>query len=64
MVVSDSDDDDSDDESACESIAPSHQEGDVHPSGRDLSVEEEHVDFELQQDDVESPSPRYPKRNQ
>ena len=63
MVVSDAVDDDSDDESASESIAPSHQEGDVHPSGGDLSVVEEHVDFEPQQDEVESPSPRYPKRN-
>ena len=63
MVVSDSDDDDSDDESVGESIAPSHQEGEIHPPGGDLNVEEEHVDFEPQQDDVESPSPRYPKRN-
>ena len=63
MVVYDSDDDDSDDESAGESIAPSHQEGEIHPSGGDLNAEEEHVDFEPQQDDVESPSPRYPKRN-
>ena len=63
MVVSDSDDDDSDDDSACESVAPSHQEGEIHPSGEDPNVEEEHVDFEPPQDDVESPSPRYPKRN-
>ena len=59
MVVSDSDDDDSDDESASESIPPPHQEGEVLPSGGDPNVEEEHVDFEPQQDDVESPSPRY-----
>eukprot|EP00804_Cyclotella_cryptica_P031100 CCRYP_011717-RC/>CCRYP_011717-RC protein AED:0.72 eAED:0.31 QI:0/-1/0/1/-1/0/1/0/345 len=63
MIVSDSDDDDSDDESVGESIAPSHQEGEFHPSGGDLNVEEEHVDFEPQHDDVASPSPRYPKRN-
>jgi hypothetical protein len=55
MVLSDSDDDDSDDESACESVAPSHQEGDFHPSGGDLSVEEEYVDFEPQQDDAGLP---------
>ena len=64
QTVDYSSDDDSDDESVGESIAPSHQEGEIHPSGGDLNVEEEHVDFEPQQDDVESPSPRYPKRNQ
>ena len=58
MVVSDSDDDDSDAASTCESIAPSHQEGDFHPLGEDLSVEEDHVDFEPQQNEVDPPSPR------
>ena len=69
MVVSNSDDDDSDDES----LAPSHQEGEIHATdgdpGGDFVGDPNDVfdpgdNFGMDEHDtVEHVSPRYPRRN-
>ena len=69
MIVLDSDDDDSDDES----LAPSHQEGAIHATdggpggdfGGDPNDVFDHGDNVVgdEHDSVEHVSPRYPRRN-
>ncbi len=60
MVVSDSNNDDSDDKSDKESIPLSHQEGEIHAIDGDIGAAD--GDFGID-DPVQQPSPQYPRRN-